>query len=223
MKRYTQTIPALICALLATACSTIEERHQASQSVDKRHPIVVDTQVAALDIATDSYGGLTARSRQEVSLFVRDYKTTGTGVLEIHVATPSYEMAEAEIRDLAVIQGVPSNRVVVRSFRPPQGSRTAVRLAYARYVAAVPSCEQANWGENLGMSYDNVPYPSFGCATQQNIAAQMADPLDAVRAKPMDAASADRRTTIFDKYEKGQPTSSGSDEAEKATVSTVAQ
>jgi pilus assembly protein CpaD len=54
--------------------------------------------------------------------------------------------------------------------------------------------------------WQNTPYENFGCAYQSALAAQVADPLDLERAKPMSPPSPERTTTVLTKYNKGEPT-----------------
>ena len=176
-----------------------------------------------LEVATDSRGAMTARARSDVDMFMRSFQADGSGVLEVQTSSGAADVASTQIRDLARLNGIPANKLTRRSFSPQAGSSAIVRLAFARYVASVPTCADQDWSEDLGKTWDNTPYKSFGCSVQVNIAAQVADPRDLVASKPMDAASADRRGTIFDKYEKGQKTASENEAKEDSTVSSIAK
>ena len=223
MTRSLYLIPAFASLITLGACSSFEDRYQASLPGEQRHPIEVSTDVAVLDVATDSRGALTSRSRSEIDLFMRGYKAEGNGVLEIHTTGGSTEIAATQIRDLALVNGISANKLTRRSYAAQPGSNTAIRIAFARYVATVPSCTEQDWSEDIGKTWDNTPYASFGCATQMNVAAQVSDPRDVLTARPMDAASADRRGTIFDKYEKGQKTGAENESDNDSEVSTVAK
>jgi len=60
------------------------------------------------------------------------------------------------------------------------------------------------------MTYMNRPSANLGCATQHNLAAEIADPRDLVAPKPLGTVDAARRLTIIDKYRQGDvPRQSG--------------
>lgn len=203
---------ALPLALAAGACSSsFEERYHDALPVEQRLPIEVKSQVTALDLETDAYGRLTARSQSEVAGFMVGFKADSGTVLEIQTAGAGGGAAqtEGEIRDLASIYGVPRNQIRVTGYVPEPGRRPVTRIAYARYVASVPACENPDWSENLAMTWDNNTYETFGCATQQNMAAMAADPRDLVRMRTMDpVTSSEKRDTMMGKYEKGESPSS---------------
>ena len=51
-----------------------------------------------------------------------------------------------------------------------------------------------------------LPYPNFGCATQRNLAVQVANPADLLTPRTMQPGSAERRDTVWDAYVKGDST-----------------
>lgn len=220
MIRRIATLAALPLAL--TACSSFEQRYQASLPVEQRLPIEVSTEVSSLDLEVDGRGRLTPRSQAEVGRFLNSYKRDGSGALEIQVAQGGSlsPVAESQIRDMASIYGIPRDRVAVRSYAAAAGG-AAVRVAFASYVARVPACENQDWSENLQMTWDNTPYPSFGCATQINTAAMVGDPRDLLDARPMDPATAERRDVVIDKYQKGETTSTARTEGDSGKVANV--
>lgn len=225
MTKFKSAVLAIPLALAAGACaSSFEDRYQAALPIDQRHPIEVKSEVALLNVATDSSGRLSAQSRQQVAGFFNAYRSDGAGAIEIQTAVGGRAAAqtEGEIRDIAAIYGIPRNYITVAGFVPEQGSAATTRVAYARYVASVPSCENADWSQNLSTTWDNTTYPTLGCSTQQNIAAMAANPRDLIEAQPMDAsASAARRDTVIDKYEKGDATASTRSSGDSGKVADV--
>lgn len=210
MIRTTRTLPLLALTLFAGACQSFDERYEASLPTDQRLPFQVATEVSLLDVQTDGRGRLTAQSQTDVERFLRSYKTDGSGALEIQSAGGGRQtaVAEAQIRDMASIYGIPRSHVALTGYTPQPGTGGTLRLAFARYTASVPACDVQDWSQDLSVSVNNTTYPSFGCATQTNIAAMAADPRDLLEARPMDPASAERRSVIADKYEKGESPSS---------------
>jgi pilus assembly protein CpaD len=52
----------------------------------------------------------------------------------------------------------------------------------------------------------NLPYPNFGCATQRNFGAQVANPADLLGPRSETARSSERRDQVWSKYVKGAAT-----------------
>jgi pilus assembly protein CpaD len=70
---------------------------------------------------------------------------------------------------------------------------------------------------------DNPSPVNFGCATQNNLAAMVADPADLVMPRTMTASDAQRRGTVFEKYRKGEITATTRDQHDSAALSEVAK
>lgn len=223
MTSTAHALPALAFALLAGACQSYGERYEASLPVEQRLPFQVGAEVALLDVQTDGRGRLTGASYAEVETFLRRYKSDGVGALQIqtYAGGRQYAAAEGQIRDLASNYGIPRSSIAVTGYSGEARTSGGLRLAFASYVASVPGCDSyQDWSQDLSVTVNNTPYPSFGCATQQNIAAMAADPRDLIEARPMDPRDSTRRGTVVDKYRKGEETGtqSSSDEAQVSDV-----
>ena len=98
-----------------------------------------------------------------------------------------------------------------------------IRLSYPRIAAAAGPC--GLWPEDLGPSLldngysENKPYYNLGCASQRNLAAIVDNPSDLVQPRPETPAYTMRRTEAFEKYRKGEPTTTNYPETEKAKLS----
>jgi pilus assembly protein CpaD len=77
-------------------------------------------------------------------------------------------------------------------------------MSYSRFVAEGPTCGQ--WPANVGDDKRNLPYHDFGCSTQRNFAAQIANPADLLGPRTMTAAPGERRDQVWDKWTKGEST-----------------
>ena len=78
------------------------------------------------------------------------------------------------------------------------------------------ACGQ-DWSQNWADTADNQPPPSFGCATNHNLAAMVADPRDLVEPRQMGTSDAVRRSTVMGHYEKGEVTQADKHSADKST------
>ena len=95
------------------------------------------------------------------------------------------------------------------------------RFIVGRYVAEAPPC--GNWSSNLSHTAGNVLPPNFGCATQHNFAAMVADPRDLVAPDTTGQADAQRRLTVLQKYRAGEATPAARSEQQSGAVSSIAK
>ncbi len=169
--------------LVATALSGCnspwlsDDYHPRLTDPSRRHPIVMVAETATLDLSgfTVDKGG-EARAFLETTKFVRNYRNEGRGPL--HIAVPrgaggNVSRRVQNIRLVAYNNGVSPDRL--RTVVKP-GNHGTVTLSYDRIAAVGPSC--GDWSEDVTRNKDNLPYPNFGCATQRNLAAMAANPMD---------------------------------------------
>jgi len=189
----------------------------------ERHPIMVTQQPAALDVRVPRGAqGLSPQQARQVAAFLEHYRHTGASS-RLVISVPSgssneraAERAASDIRALSTNLGF-SDSVVALEPYPARRSETApVRLAYVRFVAEPPACGE--WPSNLAFEPRNLTYPNFGCAQQHNLAAQIANPADLLGPRSETPADQERRETVFEKYENGQPTGSLKNAEQEATT-----
>jgi pilus assembly protein CpaD len=142
--------------------------------------------------------------------YVRDYELDGTGAITIQVPTDSAnELAAAQtgraLHYALVRAGIPHGRIQVVPFHVGDHAAVApVNITYLRVKAVVPRC--GIWPETMPASYQNDQYHNLGCATQQNLAAMVANPADLVRPRPTALAHGARRANVIKIYaEIGNP------------------
>lgn len=83
----------------------------------------------------------------------------------------------------------------------------SVRVVVSRTAASVPGCPQWN-GEEVGARLRTMP--NYGCATNSNLAAMIADPSDLVLGRSgNDAGDASTATKAIKTYRDKQPTGQG--------------
>ncbi|PKP89346.1 MAG: pilus assembly protein CpaD [Alphaproteobacteria bacterium HGW-Alphaproteobacteria-14] len=83
------------------------------------------------------------------------------------------------VRDLAARHGlmISDTAPVTNGFIEPGQARVVI----TRSTAAVPGCP--DWSAKSDMNYNNATSPNFGCATNSNLAAMIADPQDLLEGK----------------------------------------
>ncbi|HYF53830.1 MAG TPA: CpaD family pilus assembly protein [Salinarimonas sp.] len=176
----------------------------------ERHPIVLADTPRTLDIFVAG-PALDPRQRADVLAFAEDYRRTARGPLAIQVpagVAGTGPTLDAVRRALAE-QGLPSGAASVSTYRPSDPTiASPIRLSFAALKAKVAStC--GLWPQDLGVSdpgfnMRNEPYWNLGCATQANMAAQVADPVDLVRGRQEGLADATRRAKDVENIRQGK-------------------
>jgi pilus assembly protein CpaD len=218
MSKLLRTTAALAALCLAACAAPVVDGQIASPDPNVRFPVAVEPQMMTLRVP---YAGGAASLDQsaiaQIARFAADYLDHGSGAIAVSAPT-RYRDAPNDIADRLVQLGVPQDRILVGNQDEP-GSPDNVKLTYIRYVAQTPACE--NWYKDLTETADNTPAPNFGCATQHNIAAMVADPRDLVSPRPSTPADAQRRLEVLDKYRKGQTTVAEKTPAQSGVISEV--
>ena len=195
-----------------------------------RHPIAVQEADRSIVIFVGhARGGLSAPQRADVMGLAQIWVREGTGaiVADVPVDTPNARAAASafqEVRALLAAGGVPPRGITLRHYHPDDPRTFAtIRLSYPKISAVAGPC--GVWPEDLGPSIlnsrynENKPYYNFGCANQRNLAAMIDNPSDLEQPRSETPAYTTRRAEAFEKYRKGDPTSTVYPEADKAKLS----
>jgi pilus assembly protein CpaD len=171
------------------------------------HPITVEPSYQSLKLSySPAESGISPADQARFDSFVADYQEHGNG--SIAVSAPAGSMSPAMIAFFAQRindAGVAKDHILVATHDAPDGD-LRVEINYVSYQAHTDKC--GDWSQDLANTEDNDTPKNFGCAVQQNIAAQIADPRDLLAPRPMQDASAVRRDTVTTLYEQGKITSS---------------
>ena len=197
-----------------------------------RHPIAITEANQSLTVFVGhERGSLTTSQRSDVAGLARTWVREGTGavVVNVPVDTPNARAAATaygEIRSVLMAGGVPARGITMYHYHPDASQSLApIKLNYTRIAATAGPCGM--WPEDLGPSIsnptynENKPYYNFGCATQRNLAAMVDNPGDLVQPRSETPAYTMRRTEGFEKYRKGDPTTTVYPEADRAKLSDV--
>jgi pilus assembly protein CpaD len=203
-------LPAVLVLAAATlaGCATRDTTTTASIPDDyrTRHPIVLTEAEHAFDVPVASGDRtLTMSMRDNIRGFAQDYASKSKGTVQIMVPRGSANAGAAavlrkEIRATLVRAGVP-NRHIIETAYPAvgQGDAAPIRLAFVSITAKTNTCGQ--WPEDLAVNtIENRQYYNFGCASQANLAAQIANPMDLVGPRGMTPIDAERRATAIQDY-----------------------
>ena len=110
-----------------------------------------------------------------------------------------------QIEQILIANGVPLGAIQYRSYPAGSGDTGApLRLAYVEISASTAPC--GPWTDNVARNLNNENYEAFGCATQNNLAAMVANPLDLLYPRIMTPPDAARRATALANYQQGRAT-----------------
>jgi pilus assembly protein CpaD len=192
-----------------------------------RHPITLKEGKKTLVLFVGAgRGGLSPMQRAEVLAFAQNWKRDATGGVTVDrpVGAANERAANDTLKEaLSILEqaGVPNNGIGIRPYNPTDKLAT-LRLNYPLMVAEAGPC--GLWPDDLGPSYDtkhfeNKQYYNFGCATQRNFAASVAEPADIIQPRAEGPVLAAKRTTGVDKWRKGQSPATTYPDAGKGAIS----
>ena len=177
-----------------------------------RHPIVLTEAEHTMDIPVATGDrDLPTAVRDNIRGFAAGHATRSRGAVQIVLPRGSANAAAAShmrktIRATLVAAGVPRDRIIETSYDAGgYGDIAPIRLAYFAITAKTGPCGE--WPEDLiENTVENRNYHNFGCATQSNLAAQIANPMDLVQPRGMTPIDSERRTiAVVDYQSNGNP------------------
>jgi pilus assembly protein CpaD len=207
------TCAAVLVSALAglSGCGSLKtDADMTTGSIDNdyraRHPINLAESEHTLDVPVASGDvKLNLSVRDAIRGFAIDYASTSSGYVQILVPQGAVNSqaalrASREIKALLAESGVSKARIRQSSYTAEAQDQSApVRISYIAISAQTAPCGE--WPEDLlSNSSANKNWQNFGCASQQNFAAQIANPMDLVAPRGMTPIDAQRRATVIDTY-----------------------
>ena len=182
-----------------------------------RHPITLSEAQHSLDIpVSPADNRLPGAMAENVKGFVQNYVASSTSIVQMQVPTGSGNAASAsiikrQIRSILTSSGIPAGKIAEVPYgASPYGDAAPIRLSYVAVTAMTGQCGQ--WPEDLNSNTSsNKNWYNFGCASQNNLAAQIANPMDLVGPRGMSPIDAERRSVVLDKYRAGKNTATTND------------
>jgi len=205
----------VLTAAALSSCGTKPDRNATGSIPDDyrtRHPIVLteDAQTLDIPIATGDRS-LTTGVRDNIRGFASDHAAKSRSAVQIMLPRGSANAATADhmrkqIRATLIAAGVKPDMLIETAYdAAAYGPNAPIRLAFFAITAKAGPCGE--WPEDLvENTMENKNYYNFGCATQANLAAQVANPMDLVQPRGMSAIDAEQRNVVIQDYRKnGQP------------------
>ncbi|WP_319530582.1 CpaD family pilus assembly protein [uncultured Cohaesibacter sp.] len=199
------------CALLLVACQTKKEiTGSVPDDYRLRHPITLQQSARTIDIPVGMHSeDLTPASRSAIAGFARDFLQERAAVIQIMVPSGAYNESSAQyvakkVRSHLMRQGVAHGRIDMIPYSAVDASDAPIRLAYPRVEAKTLTC--GTHPDDIANDSTNRTHFDFGCSTQQNLAAMVANPQDLIQPRGWDARDSSRRSIVNEKYRNGEPT-----------------
>jgi pilus assembly protein CpaD len=210
------TIAAGLAAL--AACNTrdvnaVETVGAVPDDYRTNHPIAVEEGVQTLDVPVALYvTTLNDAMKANVVAFAQKFRESGSSLIAVVApsGSPDQDVAASiavQIETVLKGQGIPASAVDYRVYHAASDERDApIRVAYSAIAARTAPC--GPYPDQLAVNKENTPYFNFGCATQQNLAAVVDNPLDLLYPRGLTPADAARRADVLSKYRTGTAFSS---------------
>lgn len=206
INRYFRMKPVLALAAVSLLAGCAQRDMTGSIPDDYRtnHPIVIAEKEQVADIPVghaDSKLSMTQRSI--VQNVVANYRANGSGVIHILIPAGSPNArAAARLRDdiAATLRkgGVKPFNISSERYQAGAEETAPIRLSYSAMTASTNACGQ--WPKDLLATAANRHYANFGCASQNNFAAQVANPADLLGPRASSPIDAERRGIVIDDY-----------------------
>ncbi|MEQ8480626.1 MAG: CpaD family pilus assembly lipoprotein [Hoeflea sp.] len=170
------------------------------------HPIVVAEQERTVDIPVGTGDReLTVSMREIVRGAANSYKSSASGAVRIMVPSGSANagaasVVSAEVAAILQDEGIPRNRILTSPYNASSPNDAApIRIAYLAISASTGPC--GRWPDDLvNDTSENKHWANFGCAYQNNLAAQIANPGDLIAPRGMSPIDAERRSAVIQTY-----------------------
>ncbi|MCC7107572.1 MAG: CpaD family pilus assembly protein, partial [Chloroflexi bacterium] len=107
--------------------------------------------------------------------------------------------AAEELAAIARRNGVSAERISIAAYQANAGETSApVRVSYIALKAHTGKC--GRWPADLAKTEDNKHDANFGCSSQNNLAAQIANPADLLGPRKRGDIDAANRSNAIDDY-----------------------
>ena len=182
MRKIAVLLPLL---MVSAACTSPFNSEVHSLSAAERHPITVDQQAVTLTIPIDSTrSGLSRGDLQQLDRFVSASRTKGYGPITVTAPAGTGRDLEANETAAAVRAALNDSGVAyadIQGASVTSSTAKEVMVSFVRYVAQGPQC--GVFDNERAARFRNLSHPNFGCSSQHNLAAMIADPRDLTRAQ----------------------------------------
>ncbi|WP_274630476.1 CpaD family pilus assembly protein [Arvimicrobium flavum] len=200
-------VVAIAALALLAGCANRDSITVGSIPDDYRtnHPIMISQKEQVVDVpvaATDR--DATKTQRIAVEGFIANYDRSAAPPVSILIPAGSVNELAANHVAEGLVQvlkrnGVPRSRISVLAYQAGAAETEApIRVSYVAMTAHTDRC--GRWPDDLTNTVENKHYANFGCAYQNNLAAQIANPADLLGPRKPGDIDAERRNIVIDDY-----------------------
>ncbi len=215
-----------LCAVLGLTVSACSNNSaEFATDVERDHPVQVVSRHVERPVTVNTESlSLSPEDTAQLDRFAADFLQSGSGAIEIAVPAGSgrdLALARANvIRSHVIARGVRPNEVLIRLSARDTDADAPLTVSYERYSVKLPEC--GDFSKTMTTEPRNLVSPNYGCSTQRNIAAMIANPADLVRMRGQTPADAERRSLVIQNYQQGKVTESEvSEQAEAAGLTNI--
>lgn len=199
------TVAAPLAMLALAGCADRMKTASIPDDYRTNHPIMISEQESAIDLPVGaSDRGATKAQVETLEGFLSNYDRHAAPALTIMrpVGALNDLAASRAARDFARVakaNGVPASRISISTYQAGAPDASApVRVSYMGVKAHTNEC--GLWPEDLTHTKDNKHYANFGCAYQNNMAAQISNPNDLLGPRKQTTIDAENRSVVIEDY-----------------------
>lgn len=209
-------LAVIALALMVTSCATDSDIGPLHYSAAANHPIAVEPHTVTVALPFAAAGArLSPQDDLRLHQFAAHYLASGHGAVSIVASEGAGSQPQIRYFGKRLTElGVAPQRILVGT--DGAVAQGHVELRYMTYEAQGPRC--GDWSD-ASRTGDNLPMENFGCATQHNLAAMVADPHDLVVPRRLGPSDASERSQMMQKYEAGQVTTAAQPPQASAQIS----
>lgn len=205
--RYARASAMIVAAALLAGCANRDSIIVGSTPDDYRtnHPIVIAEKDVSIDIPVGTFDTRLSRlQRTAIDGFIADYDRKEAPLVTILVPSGAINDIAASniagaLAERMVKLGVPAGRIMTQHYLARSASQPApLRVVYTTMRAQTGPC--GRWPEDISDTSDNKHYANFGCAYQNNLAAQIDNPADLLGPRRMTPVDTERRAVSIEDY-----------------------
>lgn len=170
------------------------------------HPIVLSEREQAVDIpVTSGQTALTVAQKGVVQETYARYRANGSGIINILVPTGSENAAAAKRVRHDIVRvlrksGLSAYNIASETYPVPSAVAAApIRLTWSAMTAHTNQC--GRWPDDMLNDAQNRHWENFGCASQNNLAAQIANPADLLGPRAPGEIDANKNDATIKTYE----------------------
>lgn len=171
----------------------------------ERHPIVVAEAEHSIEVPVAAGDrSLSVGTRDLIRGFGQKRMTNQRGVVQVLYpqGAPNSAAAQAvrsQVRAELRRAGIEPGMIVEQNYRAQGGDSAPIRFSFVATTAMVAStCGE--WPKSISPDMANRQYHNFGCAYQNNLAAQIADPADFIGPRAQTPVDAEQRGQVMKRY-----------------------